>query len=218
LLFQWLDLHFRYYPYILGGRPTIADCALMEVLHAHLGRDIYPADIMKKTAPVLYRWTETMNRPGIQDAELSQVPKEFLTADKLPSSLLDFLRLVCTDFGAQFKATARAYEDWLALDPIRPEGTVITLDDASSNRQAMGKIEYELQGVTVRRDAWPDVINMHQYVLEVVDAMTESELARWTEIMKMVGGEIFLEYRPSRQVVMKKDQPPYGYVLGPKPT
>jgi len=216
LLFEKLDLHFRYYPYILGGRPSVADCALMEVLHAHLGRDIYPADMMKKTAPVLYRWTETMNRPGIQDAELSQVSKKFLTADKLPFTLVDFLRMICVDFGAQFKATAKAYEDWLVMEPGRPEGTIITMDDAATNRQAMGKMEYELQGVKVRRDAWPDVINMHQYVLEVVDAMNDTELARWTEIMKLVGGEVFLEYRPLRPVVIKKDQPPYGYVLGPR--
>jgi hypothetical protein len=34
--------------------------------------------------------------------------------------------------------------------------------------------------------------------------------------MKMVGGEFFLEYRPSRPVVIKKDQAPYQFVLGPK--
>ena len=215
-LFEKLDLHFRYFPYVLGGRPSVADCALMEVLHAHLGRDIHPADIMKKTAPVLYRWTETMNRPGIQDAELSQVPKEFLTADKLPNSLIDLLRMICMDFGAQFEATAKAYEDWLASEPDRAEGAIIASGDAAINRQAMGKMEYKLQGVKVRRDAWPDVINMHQYVLEVVDAMQEPELARWNEIMELVGGDVFLKYRPSRSVVIKKDQPPYGYVLGPK--
>ena len=32
---------------------------------------------MKKTAPVLFRWTETMNWPGIPTAELSTVPQEF---------------------------------------------------------------------------------------------------------------------------------------------
>ena len=204
-LFEKLDLHFRYFPYVLGGRPSVADCALMEVLHAHLGRDIHPADIMKKTAPVLYRWTETMNRPGIQDAELSQVPKEFLTADKLPNSLIDLLRMICMDFGAQFEATAKAYEDWLASEPDRAEGAIIASGDAAINRQAMGKMEYKLRGVKVRRDAWPDVINMHQYVLEVVDAMQEPELARWNEIMELVGGDVFLKYRPSRSVVIKED-------------
>ncbi len=111
LLFAKLDLHFRYYPYILGGRPSVADAALMEVLHAHLGRDIYPANIMKKTAPALFRWTETMNRPGIVEAELSQVPQDYLDPKNLPDTLVDFLKLICTDFGPQFEATAKTYEN-----------------------------------------------------------------------------------------------------------
>jgi glutathione S-transferase len=217
LLFEKLDLHFRYYPYILGGRPSVADCALMEVLHAHLGRDIYPARIMKKTAPVVFRWTETMNLPGIPTAELSQVPQEYLDPGNLPDTLVDFLKLLCADFGPQFAATAKAYEDWLTAEPGRLEGALITNDPAAMNRQAMGKMEYVQQGVTIKRDAWPDTLNMHQYVLEVVDSMNDAELARWTEIMKLVGGEVFLEYRPSRPVVIKKDQPPYAFVLGPKP-
>lgn len=216
LVFEKLNLHFRYYPYILGGRPSVADAALMEALHAHQGRDPYAAHIMKMTAPVLYRWTETMNRTGIQDAELPHVPQEYITSDNLPYPLVDFLRLVCKNFGAQFAATAKAYEDWLAMEPDRPEGATITNDPGSLNRQDMGKMEYMLEGVKVRRDAWPDVINMHQYVLEVVDAMNESDKARWEEIMKLVGGEVFLENRPSRPVVMKKDQKPFQFVIGPK--
>jgi hypothetical protein len=46
--------------------------------------------------------------------------------------------------------------------------------------------------------------------------MNESDKARWAEIIKMIGGEVFLEYRPSRPVVNKKDPAPYQYVLGPK--
>jgi glutathione S-transferase len=216
LVFAKLDMHFRYYPYILGGRPSVADAALMEALHAHQGRDPYAAHIMKMTAPVLYRWTETMNRTGIQDAELPDVPQEFISSDNLPYPLIEFLRLVCKEFGAQVAATAKAYEDWLDMEPGRPEGAIITNDPGSLNRQAMGKMEYMLEGVRVRRDAWPDVINMHQYVLEVVDAMDDAQKARWTEIMKMVGGEVFLDYRPSRPVVIKKDQEPYQFVLGPQ--
>jgi glutathione S-transferase len=216
LLFENLDQHFRYYPYILGGRPSVADCALMETIHAHLGRDPYAARIMKNTAPVLFRWTETMNWPGIPTAELSQVPQEYLDPGKIPPTLVDFLKLLCADFGPQFAATAKAYEDWLTAEPGRPEGAIISNDPAAMNRQAMGKMEYVQQGVTIKRDAWPDVLNIHQYVLEVVDAMTPAEKARWSEIMRLVGGEVFLETRLSRPVVIMKHKAPYAFVLGPK--
>jgi glutathione S-transferase len=216
LLFEKLDTYFRHYPYILGGRPSVADAALMEPLHAHLGRDIHPAIMMKKTAPALYRWTETMNRPGIVEGELSQVPQVYLDPDNLPKELLDVLRHVIQGFGPQFAATAAAYDKFLADNPDLPEGSIITKDPKAMNRQAMGRMEYQHQGVTIKRDAWPDVMNMHQYVLEVVDAMSPADKARWSKLMKSVGGEVFLNTPVKRPIILQKDKPPYQFVLGPK--
>jgi len=217
LLFAKLDTYFRRYPYILGGRPSVADSALMEPIHAHLSRDIHPSVIMKKTAPALNRWTETMNFGHyVPDAELSQVPQEYLDADNLPPELIDFLKLVAADFGPLFEANAKAYEKWLAANPDVPEGTRVTNDQANMNRQAMGRAVYKLQGATVERDAWPDTVNMHQYVLEVVDAMSDKDKARWTKLMKSIGGEVFLDHRPSRPVVLQADRKPFQIVVGPK--
>ena len=84
------------------------------------------------------------------------------------------------------------------------------------NRQAIGKVEYQLQGTTIKRDAWPDTVSMHQYVLEVVDAMSPQDQKRWEKLMKAIGGEVFLDYRPSRPLVLQKDRPPYQIVLGPE--
>lgn len=72
------------------------------------------------------------------------------------------------------------------------------------------------QGATVKRDAWPDVMNMHQYVLEVVDTMTPKEKGQWSDLMKKVGGEVFLETPVARPVVIQKAKQPYQFVLGPK--
>lgn len=216
LLFEKLDAHFRHYPYILGGRPSIADAAMMETLYAHLGRDIYPANIMKKAAPALYRWTETMNRSGIVDAEFSQVPQEYLDPENLPDTLLDFLKLVSDDFGPQLEAAVKVYESWLTTDPERPEGAIITVDDLAMNRQKMGEMAYTQQGIKIKRDAWPDVPNMHQYVLEVVDTMDAKEKSKWSELMTSVGGEVFLKTRLSRPINIHKHQLPYAYVLGAK--
>ena len=216
LLFAKLDKYFRHYPYILGGRPSVADAALMEAIHAHLGRDVYPAKIMKQTAPALFRWTETMNWPGVATAELSQVPQKYLDADNLPEPLMDFLKLMAADFGPLFEANAKAYEAWLAAKPGRPEGTVVTDDPNSMNRQSMGRAVYKLQGVTVERDAWPDTVSMHQYVLEIVDAMSPKDKKRWAKLMKSIGGEVFLDHRPSRPLILRKRRKPYQIVLGPE--
>jgi hypothetical protein len=38
----------------------------------------------------------------------------------------------------------------------------------------------------------------------------------WEKLMKSIGGEVFLDYRPSRPLVLQKDKPPYQIVLGPE--
>jgi glutathione S-transferase len=218
LLFDKLDTHFRHYPYILGGRPSVADAALMEALHAHLGRDVHPATIMKKRAPALFRWTETMNYGHyIVDAELSQVPQTYFDPDNLPDTLMDFLKVMAADFGPQTEAIAKAYTKWLkAAD--REKGDIITNDSSTKNRQAMGKCQYMKQGVMVKRDAWPDVMNMHQYVLEVVDKMNAAQKSQWSSLMKSIGGEVFLNTPVPWPIVIQKDKAPYQLVLGPKPS
>ena len=218
LVFDKLDAHFRRYPYILGGRPSVADAALMEVLHAHLGRDVHPATIQKKRAPALFRWTETMNYGHyITDAELSQVPQTYFDPDNLPDTLVDFLKFMCGDFGPQTEAIALAYQNWLGDNPNRKQGDIITNDPNTMNRQACGRCEYMKQGVKIKRDAWPDVINMHQFVLEVVDDMNQAQKSQWSGLMKSVGGEVFLNTPVPWPIAMQKDRKPFQLVLGPKP-
>ena len=45
-----LDAQLAHAPYLLGGRPTIADHAFMGPLYAHLARDPYPSALMKQHA------------------------------------------------------------------------------------------------------------------------------------------------------------------------
>jgi hypothetical protein len=49
-----------------------------------------------------------------------------------------------------------------------------------------------------------------------VDAMSAKDKARWTKLMKSIGGEVFLGHRPSRPVVLQADRKPFQIVVGPK--
>ena len=62
------------YPYVLGGRPSIADFGLMAPMFAHLARDPVPATLMKNRAPNVYRWTERMNLASIARRRVPGVP------------------------------------------------------------------------------------------------------------------------------------------------
>lgn len=59
-----LDAHFQAHNFLLGGRASLADVALMGPLYGHLYRDPSPGLLMRETAPYVARWVERMNGIG----------------------------------------------------------------------------------------------------------------------------------------------------------
>ncbi len=199
-VFDLLERHFQAHPYILGGRPSIADCGLMTALHAHLGRDPYPAGLMKRVAPALYRWTETMNRPGITDAEFSHMPPEYVRARTLPDTLISFLRFLWADFSPELHATLEAFENWRARTPDACAGSPVSLDGTPLLRQSLGQISYVQNGHTITREGWPDILLMHQYVLDVHRNMQAADRATLDAILTQIEARDMLRLIPSERL------------------
>ena len=72
-----LDVHFLQHPYLLCGRPSLADFGLMACFFAHLSRDPHLAAIIKARAPRGFRWTERMNLAGFVDGGFPEVLPEY---------------------------------------------------------------------------------------------------------------------------------------------
>jgi hypothetical protein len=70
-LLDALNQHFRQSPYLLGGVPSVGDFGLLSSFYAHLGRDPYPADQMRRRAYFVLRWVERMNAA---DADMPEFP------------------------------------------------------------------------------------------------------------------------------------------------
>ena len=70
-LLELLQAHLGGAPYLLGGRPSLADYGLIAPLYAHLSRDPHPSTLMKQRAHRVFRWTERMNS---RNAEHCGVP------------------------------------------------------------------------------------------------------------------------------------------------
>ncbi len=107
-LLDALDIHFQHHPYLMGGRPSIADFGFMAPLFAHLARDPVPAALMKNVAPNVYRWTERMNTACIADGEFHDHPETYLPDDRIPPTLEPVLRLVFQDWGPELLADRAA--------------------------------------------------------------------------------------------------------------
>jgi glutathione S-transferase len=109
-----LSEHFAAHPFLLGGRPSLADCALMGPLYAHLYLDAVPGRLLRATAPEVCRWIERMNRPN-PDAQ-----GEWLSDDALAPTLHRILGLVGADAIPLILAGARAFDAWVDEQPAPP--------------------------------------------------------------------------------------------------
>ncbi len=145
-LLDLLDEHFLQIPYLLGGRPSIGDFGLIAPFYGHLSRDPYPSMIMKKRALRVFRWTERMNRPGMDIGEFEDYPGAFLADDEIPETLKPVLKLLSEDFVPETMAAAECINKWLEKSNPQP-GTPV--------ERGVGLGEFEFRGVKIQALAQP---------------------------------------------------------------
>lgn len=108
-----LSAHFAAQPYLLGTRPSLADCALMGPLFAHLACDAVPGRLLRETAPAVSAWVERMN--ALDAAAVTS--GAFLPADALAPTLGALLALVGRDAAPLHEGDQRAAEAWALAHP-----------------------------------------------------------------------------------------------------
>jgi glutathione S-transferase len=207
-LYETLNAHFREYPYILGGVPSLADYGMMGCLYAHLSRDISSANRMKVRAPSLYRWTEHMMRVQIVDAQVWGVPQEFFSVDNLPDTLIALLKLIADDYVPEIKAAIDTYHQWLEADE-RDAGAVVDAEDLKRCHQVLGMMEHVQGGVTIKRVALLDPVSHHLRFQALVDGMSDSEKDKFSGVLDKIGAPGFIDLHLKRD--MKRDD--FAYVL-----
>jgi glutathione S-transferase len=210
-LLDALDRHFQHCPYIMGGRPSIADFGLMAPLYAHLGRDPVPATLMKNRAPNVFRWTERMNLASIADGEFADVPETYAADDAIPATLDPVLRLVFQDWGAELLASAACFNAWVADNPSLPAGHLVSADDERRIHPTLGFIEYQWRGCTVHRASAPHGLWHFDKAAAYARALNGEARARFDALVKSCGGEQVMAIELARP--MKREN--YVLVLGP---
>ena len=200
-LYDILQRHFTDYPYILGGRPSMADFGLITPFYPHLGRDLPSSNVVKLKYPALFRWIETMNRAPVVDPETYDVAPEYFDLDKLPHTVIELLQLITKTYGPELIAVAGAYHQWLHQVPNRPAGSIIATSGEKSNHQTLGPIEFELYGRPYKRTAILDCLIAHQELGEMIAGLNQVELNDYKAIMDKVDGQSMLELKLERPIV-----------------
>jgi glutathione S-transferase len=178
-----LDIHFRSHPYLLGGRPSIADYGLIGPLFAHLGRDPVPAGIMKVHAPEVFRWVERMTAPDLDVPEFPTYGAEFVPDDHVPETLLPLLRHVADEIFPELTDKLAFIDAHFAR--VQPkDGDPVS---EKPHQRNIGVVDTRFRGVPVQAGVEPYLI----YVLRRADRFLgdcgEPDRSRVLAFLKDVG-------------------------------
>src|SRR5579862_7675866 len=141
-----LSAHLEHHAYVWGGRPSLADCALMGPLYPHLYLDAVPGRLLRERAPRVCHWIERMNHPDPDDAG------EWLAGDALPATLRPLLARIGSDAVPMILDTVRAFEEWADSRPR----------DTDEPPRGVGVHRTQLRGVAVDRFTTPYTLWMVQ--------------------------------------------------------
>jgi hypothetical protein len=193
-----LDAHLASSPYLLGGRPTIADYGLIAPLYAHLARDPYPARLMQQTAHRVWRWTERMNRADQDAGEYGDVPEALFANDHVPDTLMALLRFVAEDYLPEVRAYVQYANEWLSARPDIVAGTngLARLQDRS-----IGMTTLTWRGHPVQVVVMPYRLYLLQKVQDVADTASAEARASIDGLLSGTGLSDILALRTRRRVL-----------------
>lgn len=105
-LLDALSAHFELHPFLLGGRASIADCALMGPIDGHLFTDLVSRRLLLERAFQVVAWIERCRHPN-EDTQT-----HWLADDALAPTFVDVLRVMGRDGAEAFLDCVRALETW----------------------------------------------------------------------------------------------------------
>ncbi len=203
-----LEEHFTSTPYLFGGRPSVADFALMGPLFGHLARDPQPAIIMKQRAPRVFRWTEAMNTPHIQTPEFADFQMEFTPDDELPGKTLDLLKLCIEAAGQVLPSIADIYNSWVLDKSDEPENTIVSKD---MDEPVIGHFETTMRGVPIKNGVNLYSLWVHQRTLNWFNHQPLETKQAGRDLLEELGGEALLNIKLARPLTRIKSH----IALGP---
>jgi len=183
-LLEDLERHLAEHRYLLGGKPSLADCALMGPMYAHLYLDAAPSRLLRERAPRTCHWIERMNHPDPDDMG------EWLPDDALSGAVRSMLARVARDAGPYVLDTVRAFEDWADARPA----------DATEPPRAVGFHQTTLRGVAFGRYTSPYTLWMLQRVLDAYRALSDRDRAAVDRALDGTGCAAFLAYEPRHRL------------------
>ena len=186
-LLAGLEAHFEAHPYLLGSRPSLADCALIGPFYAHLYLDAVPGRLLRERAPRVCNWIERLNHPDPAE------DGEWIGGDGLAPTMRPLLELIGRDMVRLMLDDVRDFEAWADQQADRgieiPRGT--------------GTHTTRLRGVEIPRFTSPYTLWMVQRPLDAYRALQAGERAEVDRALSGTGLEELLAFEPRHRLTKR---------------
>ena len=186
-LLDALSAHFQTGGFALGSRMSLADCALMGPLYAHLYLDAVPGRLLRETATRVCHWIERMNRPSPTAAG------EWLADDALAPTLRPLLELVGRDAVPMILDCVEAFETWADERPFGQEETP----------RMVGVHRSQLRGAACQRGTSSYSLWMLQRPLDAYRALSNADRERVDQEIEGTGCEKLFAYEPRHRLAKR---------------
>lgn len=198
-LLALLEVHFESVPYLLGGRPSVADYGLIGPMFAHLGRDPVPAQIMKNLAPGVYRWVERMTAPGLDRVDHPNSSPDFWPDGQLPPTLEPVLEHIAQDIFPELTDKVAFMRDWVGQRQPA-DGEPVT--ERPQVRQ-LGLVETRYRGVPIQAGVEPYLLVVLQRATDTLAALDSDTTATVRRKLVSLGLDGALVELPGYKVARK---------------
>lgn len=192
-----LDAHFKVCPYLLGGQPTVADFGFIASMFAHLGRDPYPADMMKRKAPSVFRWTERMMANDPDMPEFPGVAFALSDKDEVPDTLSPVLKLMAQDYLPELKMAVAYTDAWLAQQGDVATGSIV---GGKPTARAIGQGRFLMRGVEIDTMVVPYTLSRLQCVTDGFEQGSPTDRAHLRAYFEAQGLAELLMLKAARRV------------------
>jgi glutathione S-transferase len=192
-----LNEHFLHHPYILGGKPTIADFGLYGPMYAHLARDPAPEMLMKTTANRVWRWVERMTAPDRDAPEFPNIMPETTQGDMIPDTLKAILKLIAQDYLPEIEALVAFINTHLEHAGPFEAGTPIITD---ANKRVLGGITVPIGEAEVSIGARHYSLWMLQRVQAAFDVLDQIEQTQIVSLLTEVGLNKLISVRTHQSI------------------
>lgn len=168
--------HLEKFPYLFGGRPSLADFAFYGPLYAHLYRDPKSGEIMKAHAPLVANWVERM-----RDGEDSY--GELIGCDAIPETLLPILSRHFKEHGPVLEQTNALLTQFF-----------VTAKTDTPLPRALGMANFEIEGHKGQTIARPFSLFRLQAAIDIYARLEGAKLVAANKLLEKTKGETLKEF------------------------